>query len=61
MRILLLLLVTGAVALAPFIVMRRPWALRAWQRVKKLFLVYVIAITISALIWLALRWDDYYG
>jgi hypothetical protein len=61
MRVLLFLLITAALLIAPFVALRKPWALRLWSRVKKLFWVYVIAITISAAFWLVLRWEDFYG
>lgn len=61
MRVLFFLLVTGSLLLAPFVVLKQPWAVRLWSRVSKLFWVYVIAITISAVFWLVLRWDDFYG
>ena len=61
MRILLFALILGALVLAPFVALRRPWALRAWRQIKKLTVVYVIAITVSAILWLVLRWDDFYG
>ena len=61
MRILLFLLILGALMLAPFVAIQRPWAVRFWARIKKLFVVYVVAIVISAAIWLVLRWDDFYG
>lgn len=61
MRVLLLLLVVGAMLLAPFVALKQPWAVRMWRRVKKLFFVYVLAISISAVVWLILRWEDFYG
>ena len=61
MRVLLLLLVVGALALAPFVAIRRPWALRIWQRVKFFVILYVLVIFASAVFWLITRWDDFYG
>ena len=61
MRVLLFVAILGALMIAPFVALKRPWALRMWERVKKFFFVYVVAITISAIVWLVLRWDDFYG
>jgi hypothetical protein len=61
MRYFLFLLVFGAIALAPFVMLKRPWAVRAWERVKKGFAAYVIAIAIIAIIWLVRGWQDFYG
>ena len=61
MRVVLFVLIVGALMLAPFVALKRPWAVRFWGRVKKLSYVYVLAIVISAVVWLILRWDDFYG
>ena len=61
MRVILFLAITGALLLAPFVALRRPWAVRLWGRIKSLFVLYVVVIVVSAAVWLVLRWDDFYG
>ncbi len=61
MRLLLLLIIIGAITVAPFVWLRRPWAVRLWGRIKSMFYLYVVVILISATIWLVTRWDSYYG
>jgi len=61
MKVLLFLAIVAALLLAPFVMLRRPWAVRAWQRIKSFFVVYVVVIAVSAAVWLYLRWDDFYG
>ncbi|MGE0056752.1 MAG: hypothetical protein AB7P33_18685 [Dehalococcoidia bacterium] len=61
MKALLFVLIVGGLLLAPFVMLKQPWAIRIWTQVKKLFWVYVLAITLSAAFWLYTRWDDFYG
>ena len=61
MRLLLYFLLLSALVLAPFIVTRRPWALRLWQRLRLFLIIYVVVIVVSAITALVLRWDDFYG
>jgi hypothetical protein len=61
MRMIFFFAVTGALLLAPFVVLRRPWAVRLWGRIKSLFVLYVVVIVVSAAVWLVVRWDDFYG
>jgi hypothetical protein len=61
MRILLLVLIGGALLLAPFVVTRRPWAVKTWQRVKMILVVYCVVIFVSAVVWLITRWGEWYG
>jgi hypothetical protein len=60
-KVLLFVLIVGALMLAPFVALKKPWAVKLWQRTKTLFWVYVLVIAISAIVWLVLRWDEYYG
>ena len=61
MRVILFLIIVSALILAPFVAIRRPWAVRLWGRIKSMFVLYVVVIVISAAVWLVLRWDDFYG
>jgi hypothetical protein len=61
MRLLLLILLLSSAAVLPFVFLKRPWALRLWQRVRLLFLIYVLVILVSAVVALVFRWDDIYG
>ena len=61
MRLLIIGLTAAALGLAPFVMLRRSWALRVWQKVKLLLVAYVIVMIISAIFWLISRWDTIYG
>jgi hypothetical protein len=61
MRFLILLLIAGGVAIAPFIMLRQPWALRIWRRLRWFFVVYAVVILVSAIVGLIFRWDAIYG
>ena len=61
MKVFLLLLVLGGMALWPFVMLRRPWAVRLWERFKLVILVYVLVIALAAAIALIFRWDEFYG
>jgi len=61
LKVFLLLLVLGAMALWPFVMLRRPWAVRLWERFKLVILVYVLVIALAAAIALIFRWDEFYG
>ena len=61
MRVLLLLIIAGGAVLLPFVAIKRPWALRAWQRVKLIVVLYVLVIFVTAVYWLITRWDEFYG
>ena len=61
MKIFLLLLVVAALGLWPFVILKRPWALRLWQRVRLFLFVYVFVLILATLIALVFRWDDIYG
>ena len=61
MRLLIIALVIGAVGLTPFVMLRRSWALRVWEKVKLLLVAYVIVMIIASIFWLINRWDSIYG
>ncbi len=61
MKVLLLLLVLGALGLWPFVLLRRPWAIRVWQRFKVVVLVYVLVLVVVTLYSLFFRFDQIYG
>ena len=45
----------------PFIMMKQPWALKLWKKVRLLFVIYVAVIFFAAVFRLALNWDAIYG
>ena len=60
MRFLLFLaLVTAAVA--PFVSLRRPWAVNLWRRVRLLAIIYAVIILVAAIVRLAFNWSAIYG
>ena len=61
MRFLLFLLIVAAVVTLPFVWLKRPWALRIWQRVRWFFVAYAIIILVTAIVSLIFRWDAIYG
>jgi hypothetical protein len=60
-KLLFLLLLVGGAALLPFVVIRRPWAVRLWQRFKIVLLVYALVILLAGLVRLVFNWDAIYG
>jgi energy-converting hydrogenase Eha subunit H len=61
MKLLLALGLVGALALWPFIALKRPWALRLWGRVKLILVVYVLVLVVATVLRLAFGWHDIYG
>jgi hypothetical protein len=61
MKFLLLVMLLSLVGLVPFVVLRKPWAVRLWRQLKIIILVYVIVIAISGIMGLVLNWNDFYG
>lgn len=61
MRVLLLLLLLAGLAILPFAMLRQPWALRIWRRLRMAILVYVVVIVVAAVVALVFRWDEIYG
>jgi hypothetical protein len=60
-RALLLLLIVGGAICLPFALIKRPWAVKMWRRVRLMFVVYALVILVSAIVTLVLRWDEIYG
>lgn len=60
-KFILLLMVLSLVALIPFVVLRRPWALKLWSRLKTIIVVYAVIILVSGIVGLVFRWDAIYG
>jgi hypothetical protein len=61
MRVLLILLLGSGLALMPFVMLKQPWALRTWGRIRIFFVVYALVILVSAIVALVFRWDAIYG
>ena len=61
MKLLLFLLLLAALSLWPFVLLRRPWAVRLWQRVRLFLIVYVFVLVVATAMALIFRWDDIYG
>jgi hypothetical protein len=61
MKLLFVAVLLGAILLGPFVALKKPWALRLWQRIRLLFYIYVLAIVISAVVLLVSHWNDFYG
>jgi hypothetical protein len=60
-KLLILAGVIGLVALLPFVVIRRPWALRIWRRIKFIVVAYAIVVLVLGIYRLAVNWDAIYG
>lgn len=60
-KILLLLMVLSLVALIPFVVLRKPWALTLWRRLKLIIVIYAIVIATAGILRLIITWEDIYG
>lgn len=61
MRFLLLILLAGTAAVLPFVLLKRPWALRLWGRTRVLFVIYALVILLAATLGLIFRWEQFYG
>ena len=61
MKLLILIGLLGFVGLMPFVVIRRPWALRLWRKVKFVFVAYVLVVLFVGIYRLAVNWDAIYG
>lgn len=61
MKVLVAIILISALVLTPFVLLKRPWAVQAWARIKSMFVLYVAVIIFSAIYWLITRWDDFYG
>ena len=54
-------MVLSLISLVPFVILRRPWAVRLWRRLKLIIVVYAIIIAMAGIVRLVLNWDDIYG
>ena len=61
MKILLLIMVLSVLAVFPFVVLRRRWAVVLWRRAKLVAVIYAAIIRVSAIVRLVFDWDDIYG
>jgi hypothetical protein len=60
-KILFLLLLVSGLALLPFVALRRPWAIRLWQRFKLVVVIYAVIVAVTAIVSLIFNWDAIYG
>ena len=61
MKILFLLLLVSGLAILPFVALRRPWAIKLWQRFKLLVVIYAVVVAVTAIVSLIFNWDGIYG
>ena len=61
MKLLFLLLVLGGVVILPFTLIKAPWAVKLWRRLRLIIIIYVLVIVLSAVLRLIFNWDDIYG
>jgi hypothetical protein len=54
-------MLVSLIGLVPFVVLRKPWALRFWRRIKFIIVVYAIIIATAGILRLAFSWGDIYG
>ena len=45
----------------PFVALKRPWAVRLWQRFKLFVVIYAVIVLVAAVVGLVSNWDDIYG
>jgi hypothetical protein len=60
-KILFLLLLVSGLALLPFVALRRPWAIKLWQRFKLVVVIYAVVVAVTAIVSLIFNWDAIYG
>ena len=61
MRAFVILAVVAGLALWPLVLLRRPWAVRIWERFRLVIIVYVLVIFLAAVFGLIFRWGEIYG
>jgi hypothetical protein len=49
------------ISLIPFVILRKPWAILFWRRLKLIIVVYAIIIAVAGIVRLIFNWDDIYG
>jgi hypothetical protein len=60
-KLLLLIGLVGAIGLAPFVVIKRPWAVRIWSQIKLFVVVYIVVVLLAGILRLVFNWEDIYG
>ena len=61
MRAVIYIFLVLSLATLPFLLLRAPWAVSYWSRLRFIAVVYALVILIAAIVALVLRWDDIYG
>jgi hypothetical protein len=61
MKLLLFLTLIAALAVLPFVAIKRPWALRLWRRVKMVIAAYILVLVALAVYRLIVNFDAFYG
>ncbi len=61
MKLLLILMLLSLLGLAPFVLLRKPWAVRLWRRIKVIIVVYAVIIATAGIVRLVFNWGDIYG
>ena len=61
MKLIILLMVASLFALIPFVVLRRPWALKIWRRIKLIAVIYAVIIATAGTYRLIVNWDSIFG
>jgi len=60
-KLLILLGLLGFVGVMPFVVLRQPWALRIWRKLKLIIVIYAVVILVAGIVRLVFNWDEIYG
>ena len=60
-RVVLLILLVAGLAILPFAMLKQPWALKIWRRLRMALVVYAVVILVAAIVALVFRWDEIYG
>jgi uncharacterized membrane protein SirB2 len=60
-KVLFLLLLVSGLALLPLVALRRPWAIKLWQRFKLVVVIYAVVVAVTAIVSLIFNWDGIYG
>jgi hypothetical protein len=60
-KILFLLLLVSGLALLPFVALRRPWAIKLWQRFKLVVEIYAVVVVVAGIVGLISDWEGIYG
>jgi hypothetical protein len=60
-KILFLLLLVSGLAILPFVALRRPWAIKLWQRFKLVVVIYAVIVVVAGIVGLISDWEGIYG